>query len=72
MDKLKLQSHDVIGSNVAKIAALFPQCVTEWIGKSGIAEFAIDFDKLHAELSDEMMDEGEERSTFVKVEAMLA
>ena len=29
MDKLKMQSHDVIGSNIEKIAKLFPNCVTE-------------------------------------------
>ena len=29
MQKLKMQSHDVIGSNIEKIAELFPNCVTE-------------------------------------------
>ena len=29
MDKLKMQSHDVVGSNIQKIAQLFPNCVTE-------------------------------------------
>ena len=29
MEKLKMQSRDVVGGNVAKIAALFPHCVTE-------------------------------------------
>ena len=29
MDKMKMQSLDVTGSNIAKIAKLFPQCVTE-------------------------------------------
>lgn len=72
MEKLKMKSIDVAEDNVAKIAALFPQCLTERINKDGKPELAIDFDKLRVELSDEMMDEGEERSTFVKVEAMLA
>ena len=64
MDKLKMQSRDVVGGNVAKIAALFPHCVTERIGKDGKPELAIDFDKLRAELSNEVLDEGEERYQF--------
>ncbi len=50
--------------NVAKIAALFPHCVTERKGKDGTAELAIDFDKLRAELSTDALDAGEERYQF--------
>ena len=64
MDKLKMQSRDVVGGNVQKIAALFPQCVTERLNKDGKPELAIDFDKLRAELSNEVLDEGEERYQF--------
>ena len=64
MDKLKMQSRDVVVGNVQKIAALFPHCVTERIGKDGKPELAIDFDKLRAELSNEVLDEGEERYQF--------
>lgn len=64
MDKLKMKSRDVVGGNVEKIAALFPHCVTERIGKDGNAELAIDFDKLRAELSKDVLDEGEERYQF--------
>ena len=53
-----MQSRDVVGGNVAKIAALFPQCVTERPGKDGRPVLAIDFDKLRAELSDEVLEEG--------------
>ena len=49
MEKLKMQSHDVIGSNTQKIAQLFPNCVTERLGKDGKSELAIDFEKLQAE-----------------------
>ena len=48
MNKLKMQSLDVYGNNVQKIAALFPQCVTERLDKDGKSELAIDFDKLRA------------------------
>lgn len=54
MDKLKMQSRDVVGGNVAKIAALFPHCVAERLNKEGKPELAIDFDKLRAELSNEV------------------
>ena len=62
--KLKMQSRDVVGGNVEKIAALFPHCVTERIGKNGTAELAIDFDKLRAELSNDALEDGEERYQF--------
>ncbi len=64
MDRLKMQSLDVIGSNIKKIQQLFPNCVTERMGKNGRPELAIDFEKLQAELSNEIMDEGEERYQF--------
>ena len=64
MEKLKMQSHDVIGSNTQKIAQLFPNCVTERLGKDGKPELAIDFEKLQAELSYEIIAEGEERYQF--------
>lgn len=64
MEKLKMQSHDVIGSNTQKIAQLFPNCVTERLGKEGKPELAIDFEKLQAELSNEIIAEGEERYQF--------
>ena len=64
MEKLKMQSRDVIGSNTQKIAQLFPNCVTERLGKDGKPELAIDFEKLQAELSNEIIAEGEERYQF--------
>lgn len=64
MDKQKMQSFDVIGSNIKKIQQLFPNCVTERKGKDGKTELAIDFEKLQAELSDDIIGEGEERYQF--------
>ncbi len=64
MDKLKMQSPDAMVGNVAKIAALFPQCVTERIGKDGHPELAVDFDKLREELSTDALEPGEERYQF--------
>ena len=64
MDKLRMKSLDAVEGNVAKIAALFPHCVTERINKDGKPELAIDFDKLRAELSTDALDTGEERYQF--------
>lgn len=64
MEKLKMQNHDVIGSNIDKIAGLFPNCVTERLGKDGKPELTIDFEKLQAELSNDILAEGEERYQF--------
>ena len=64
MDRLKMQSLNVVSSNINKIAQLFPNCVTERKGKDGKTELAIDFEKLQAELSDDIIGEGEERYQF--------
>lgn len=64
MEKLRMQSRDVVVGNVAKIAALFPQCVTERKNTEGKVERAIDFEKLKAELSDDVIEVGEERYQF--------
>lgn len=59
-----MQSRDVVGGNVEKVAALFPQCITERLNKDGKPELAIDFDKLRAELSNDVLEDGEERYQF--------
>lgn len=59
-----MKSPDAVDGNVAKIAALFPHCVTERLNKDGKPELAIDFDKLRAELSKDVLEEGEERYQF--------
>ena len=51
-----MKSPDAVDGNVAKIAALFPHCVTERLNKDGKPELAIDFDKLRAELSKDVLD----------------
>ena len=64
MNKLKMQSPDATVGNVAKIAALFPQCVTERIGKDGHPELAVDFDKLREELGADALEPSEDRYQF--------
>lgn len=64
MEKLRMKTLDAAEGNVAKIAALFPQCVTERLNKDGKPELAIDFDKLRDELSKDLLDGVEERYQF--------
>ena len=64
MDKLRMKSLDAADGNVAKIAALFPQCVTERLNKDGKPELAIDFDKLRDELTKDLLDGVEDRYQF--------
>ena len=59
-----MKSLDSADGNVAKIAALFPQCVTERLNKDGKQELAIDFGKLRDELSKDLLDGAEERYQF--------
>lgn len=67
-----MKSHDAVEGNVAKIAALFPQCVTETADKITMPDgsfryesrYVIDFDKLRDELSKDLLDGAEERYQF--------
>lgn len=59
-----MKTLDAAEGNVEKIAALFPQCVTERLNKDGEPEHAIDFDKLRDELSKDLLDGAEERYQF--------
>lgn len=63
MDKLSMKSVDATKLNIERIAALFPQCVTETI-RDGKTEKVIDFEKLRAELGDKAVDDTEERYQF--------
>lgn len=64
MEQLKMHSVDGVAQNVERIAALFPNCVTERKGENGEVERAIDFDLLRQELSRDIIDAGEERYQF--------
>ena len=80
MDKLRMQSADGVQDNIQKIAALFPNCVTETIvgyhdDGSAIIKQKVDFEKLQQELSDAVISGREERYQFTwpdKRKAILA
>ena len=61
MDKLKMHSPNLVDSNIEKIAALFPNCVTEAQGENGELKKAIDFDLLKQELSQVIVEGEQER-----------
>lgn len=61
MDKMKMHSPDLSQDNVAKIRALFPDCVTEAVDEQGTVRLAIDFDQLRQTLSDHIVEGPQER-----------
>jgi adenine-specific DNA-methyltransferase len=64
MEKLKMKTLNGVQNNIDKIAALFPSCITEKRDETGNLVHAIDFDKLHQELSAEVVEGREERYQF--------
>ena len=64
MDKLKMQSENLVDENVEKIAKLFPNCVTEGKDENGQVVKLVDFDLLKQELSKVVVDENDERYTL--------
>ncbi|MCL2630944.1 MAG: site-specific DNA-methyltransferase [Firmicutes bacterium] len=60
MDKLKIQSPNLVNENIEKIAQLFPSCVTECI-EDGKPTKKVDFDLLRQELSGVLVEGKEER-----------
>ncbi|MBQ7080247.1 MAG: site-specific DNA-methyltransferase [Fibrobacter sp.] len=66
MDKMKFETPDMAQMNVEKIAALFPNCVTESKAKDGKLKKAVNFDALKQMLG-ESVAEGNESYEFTWV-----
>lgn len=64
MDKLNMQTTNIVDENIKKIAELFPNCLTERLDENGKPEVAIDFDQLRQELSKDIVEGPEERYQF--------
>lgn len=64
MEKISRETPDLTQENIAKIAALFPDVVTEATDADGNVRFAIDFDALRDDLSGEVVDGPRERYQF--------
>ena len=59
-----MHSVNKVDENIAKIGALFPNCLTERKNENGEVEYAIDFDMLKQELSAVVVEGNEERYQF--------
>ena len=66
MDKLKMETPDLTQSNIEKLIALFPACVTEARGEDGKLKKAVNFELLRQMLSDVVL-EGDEAYEFTWV-----
>lgn len=66
MEKMRMESLDMTACNIEKIGALFPNCVTETIGKDGKPKKAINFEILKQMLSSDVL-EGSEAYEFTWV-----
>ncbi|MBQ9813460.1 MAG: site-specific DNA-methyltransferase [Thermoguttaceae bacterium] len=73
VEKMRMESVDLISKNVEKIAELFPECVTEAADKDGALRRLVDFDKLRQLLSGDVAEEPERYDfTWVGKRAALA
>jgi adenine-specific DNA-methyltransferase len=59
--KLKLHTPDSTDANIAKLAELFPNCVTERREADGTVKKGIDFDQLRQELATSIVESPQER-----------
>ena len=66
MDKLRMESPDMTAQNIDRIAALFPNCVTEMPDENGKIKRAVNFELLKQMLSPDVVD-GDEAYEFTWV-----
>ena len=64
MDKLNMQTTNIVDENIKRIGERFPNCLTERLNDEGKPEVAIDFDQLRQELSKDIVEGVEERYQF--------
>lgn len=64
MEKLNMQTTNIVDENIKRIGELFPNCITERLNEEGKPEVAIDFDLLRQELSKDIVEGPEERYQF--------
>ena len=61
MQKATMHTPDLTQDNIARIQALFPNCVTEARGEDGSLRLSVDFDLLRQELSGNIVEGPQER-----------
>lgn len=60
-DQLKMHSPNLVDTNIDKISALFPNCITEAQDGNGVLKKFVDFDLLKQELSQVLVEGEQER-----------
>jgi adenine-specific DNA-methyltransferase len=60
-EKLSLESFDPVQGNLAQLAQLMPNCITETTDAQGKIKYAVDFDLLRQALSSELVEGPQER-----------
>lgn len=66
MKKMKFESANLTDNNIEKLAALFPNCITETADENGKLKKAVNFEMLRAMLSEDIA-EGDEAYEFTWV-----
>lgn len=66
MENMRMESIDMTAQNIDKIAALFPNCITETVDENGKLKRAINFELLRQMLSGDVL-EGDEAYEFTWV-----
>lgn len=66
MENMRMESIDMTAQNIDKIAALFPNCITETVDENGKLKRAINFELLRQMLSSDVL-EGDEAYEFTWV-----
>jgi adenine-specific DNA-methyltransferase len=61
MEKMRMHSPNLTQQNIARIRELFPGCVTEAKSEDGQLNLSVDFDQLHQELSESIVEGPQER-----------
>ena len=61
MDKMNMQSPNLVDRNIEKIAKIFPNCIAEDRDEKGIFRRVVDFDLLRQELSHNLVEGPQER-----------
>ena len=64
MKKLEMHSESLINENIAKLAELFPECVTEVVNEDNKLEKQVDFDVFKSLFKNSIITENKERYQF--------
>lgn len=67
MEKMRMESMDIVAKNVEKIEKLFPDCITEARDENGNLKKVVDFDKLKQNFSTNIVDDKTEHYEFTWV-----